>query len=240
MTLQGMNGRTALADVSNLANQVQRGKANALPAAQLNKATVPAKRIPLAPANSNIPTGPARVTKKPVVAAAETNQSRVLTRAQLRRRRSQTDLDAEGEARTAPPRPTRQREILEVDAKHKDDELYVAEYCRDIFQWVKKIEVKYLPDPDYMPIQTDVNEKMRAILIDWLIEVHHKFKLTADVLYLSVNLVDRYLAEKVEQKLDEENFRFTRDANFVAKMMKIVRKIKNFAQFSRKIFSKTR
>ena len=239
MTLQGMNGRTALADVSNLANQVQRGKANALPAAQLNKATVPAKRIPLAPANSNIPTGPARVTKKPVV-AAETNQSRVLTRAQLRRRRSQTDLDAEGEARTAPPRPTRQREILEVDAKHKDDELYVAEYCRDIFQWVKKIEVKYLPDPDYMPIQTDVNEKMRAILIDWLIEVHHKFKLTADVLYLSVNLVDRYLAEKVEQKLDEENFRFTRDANFVAKMMKIVRTIQFFAQFSRKIFSKTR
>lgn len=31
----------------------------------------------------------------------------------------------------------------------------------------------------YMPsicLQTDVNEKMRAILVDWLVEVHLKFK----------------------------------------------------------------
>lgn len=43
-------------------------------------------------------------------------------------------------------------------------------------------------------MQTDVNEKMRAILIDWLIEVHHKFKLLPETLFLTVNLIDRYLS----------------------------------------------
>lgn len=34
---------------------------------------------------------------------------------------------------------------------------------------------------------------MRAILIDWLVEVHLKFKLVPESLYLTVNLIDRYL-----------------------------------------------
>jgi cyclin B len=38
---------------------------------------------------------------------------------------------------------------------------------------------------------------MWAILIDWLVEVHLKFKLVPETLYLTVSLIDRYL-EKVE------------------------------------------
>ena len=41
--------------------------------------------------------------------------------------------------------------------------------------------------------QTDINEKMRAILVDWLIEVHYKFKLLPETLFLTVNLIDRFL-----------------------------------------------
>ena len=44
-----------------------------------------------------------------------------------------------------------------------------------------------------MTEQTDVTEKMRSILIDWLVEVHLKFKLLPETLYLTVNLIDRYL-----------------------------------------------
>jgi cyclin B len=44
-----------------------------------------------------------------------------------------------------------------------------------------------------LEIQEDINEKMRAILIDWLVEVHLKFKLVPESLYLTVNLIDRYL-----------------------------------------------
>lgn len=34
---------------------------------------------------------------------------------------------------------------------------------------------------------------MRAILVDWLIEVHLKFKLAPETLFLGINLIDRYL-----------------------------------------------
>jgi len=44
-------------------------------------------------------------------------------------------------------------------------------------------------------IQNDINEKMRGILIDWLIDVHLKFKLVPETLYLTVNLIDRYLSQ---------------------------------------------
>ena len=47
-----------------------------------------------------------------------------------------------------------------------------------------------------MTKQDDINEKMRAILIDWLIEVHLKFKLLPETLFLTVNLIDRYLEKE--------------------------------------------
>jgi cyclin B len=34
---------------------------------------------------------------------------------------------------------------------------------------------------------------MRSILVDWLVEVHLKFKLVPESLYLTVNLIDRFL-----------------------------------------------
>ena len=50
--------------------------------------------------------------------------------------------------------------------------------------------------PTYMENQTHINERMRAILVDWLVEVHLKFKLVPETLYLTVNLIDRYLERK--------------------------------------------
>ena len=45
-----------------------------------------------------------------------------------------------------------------------------------------------------MPLlQPHINAKMRAILVDWLVEVHLKFKLVPETLYLTVNLIDRFL-----------------------------------------------
>lgn len=58
---------------------------------------------------------------------------------------------------------------------------------------MKQLEVKTMATYGYLDKQTDINEKMRAILIDWLVEVHLKFKLVPESLYLTVNLIDRYL-----------------------------------------------
>lgn len=35
---------------------------------------------------------------------------------------------------------------------------------------------------------------MRAVLVDWLIEIHLKFKLRAETLYITINIIDRYLS----------------------------------------------
>ncbi len=63
----------------------------------------------------------------------------------------------------------------------------------EIFEFLRESELENIPKPGYMERQEDINEKMRAILIDWLIEVHLKFKLVPESLYLTVNLIDRYL-----------------------------------------------
>lgn len=53
-----------------------------------------------------------------------------------------------------------------------------------------------------MTKQTDINEKMRKILVDWLLKVHSKFKLLPETLYLTVNIIDRYLShELVNRKI---------------------------------------
>ena len=50
------------------------------------------------------------------------------------------------------------------------------------------------PDSLYMKRQSEINENVRAILVDWLISVHVKFKLLPETLYITVNLIDRYLS----------------------------------------------
>jgi len=72
----------------------------------------------------------------------------------------------------------------------------VQEYAPDIKNHLFREELVCLPRPDYMDSQTDISPKMRAILIDWLVEVHMKHKLCPETLHLTVNLIDRYLAMK--------------------------------------------
>ena len=75
----------------------------------------------------------------------------------------------------------------------------LSEYADQVFNYMHTTEETYLPTYGYMRSQKDVNEKMRAILIDWLIEVHYKFKLLPETLFITVNIIDRYL-EKIEIK----------------------------------------
>ncbi|KAH7295986.1 hypothetical protein KP509_26G002300 [Ceratopteris richardii] len=81
-----------------------------------------------------------------------------------------------------------------IDENDSDNQLAVVDYVEDIYSFYRKTEVNSCVSPDYMARQPDINEKMRAILIDWLIEVHLKFKLMPETLYLTINLIDRYLA----------------------------------------------
>jgi len=49
---------------------------------------------------------------------------------------------------------------------------------------MRATEEKDLPNPEFMTkVQKDINEKMRGILIDWLVDVHLKFKLLPETLF---------------------------------------------------------
>jgi hypothetical protein len=66
---------------------------------------------------------------------------------------------------------------------------------------MQQTEKETQPDPTYMKRQTQVNENVRAILIDWVINVHAKFKLLPETLFITVNLIDRYMSlHKVEKE----------------------------------------
>ncbi|KAK6150300.1 hypothetical protein DH2020_015232 [Rehmannia glutinosa] len=93
--------------------------------------------------------------------------------------------------------------VVDIDGGDAKDPLAVVDYVEDLYAYYKKMECSSCVSPGYMVHQFDINERMRAILIDWLVEVHHKFELRDETLFLTVNLIDRFLAKQsvVRKKL---------------------------------------
>lgn len=56
---------------------------------------------------------------------------------------------------------------------------------------------------NFMQEQKEVTEKMRAYLVDWLAELHFRFKLWAETLYVTVGIIDRFLAIETSIKKSE-------------------------------------
>ena len=89
--------------------------------------------------------------------------------------------------------------VPNLDADDMDDPLMVAEYVWDIFDYMQELEETTMANPDYMDQQTGLEWHLRGVLIDWLIEVHQRFHLLPETLFLAVNIVDRFLSMKVVQ-----------------------------------------
>lgn len=88
-----------------------------------------------------------------------------------------------------------------VDQEVVKDPCYVAEYAEEVVENMRLHELRMQPVPaDFLTKQEVISDKMRSILVDWLVEVHLKFKLTADSLLLTVQLLDRFLAAKSVQR----------------------------------------
>ncbi|CAF2060853.1 unnamed protein product [Brassica oleracea var. botrytis] len=84
--------------------------------------------------------------------------------------------------------------VMDIDSSDKNNPLAVVEYIPDIYDFYKNNECLSCVPTNYMENQPDINERMRGILVDWLIEVHYKFELMEETLYLTINLIDRFLA----------------------------------------------
>jgi len=75
-----------------------------------------------------------------------------------------------------------------------DREDPASEYLPDIFERLFRREFEGLPSSTYMESQQEITAKMRGILIDWLVSVNDKYRLKQETIFLTVSILDRYLA----------------------------------------------
>ena len=99
----------------------------------------------------------------------------------------------------------KENDIFKFNFNTKDEYIsFSGEYLNDIYSNLLKDEqvMQYKPKFGYMCIQTDINEQMRAILIDWLIEVHYRYRLKNRTLYQIVWIIDTYLSRHSIQRAE--------------------------------------
>lgn len=75
-----------------------------------------------------------------------------------------------------------------------DDPQYVREYACEIFEYLRAKEVTERVHPVFLATQPEVTAKMRAILVDWMVDVCVKLRFTSVTLFTSVHIVDQYLS----------------------------------------------
>ncbi|KAF6990782.1 hypothetical protein CFC21_007940 [Triticum aestivum] len=88
---------------------------------------------------------------------------------------------------------SKEASIDDIDKLDGDNELAVVDYIDDIYRYYKEAQHECRPI-DYMGSQPEINPKMRAILIDWLVEVTHKFELMPESMFLTMYVIDRFLS----------------------------------------------
>lgn len=87
--------------------------------------------------------------------------------------------------------------VPDLDAEDVDDPLMVAEYVVEIFDYLRVLEESTMPNPDYMDHQDHLEWHLRGVLVDWLIEVHTRFHLLPETIFLAINIIDRFLSARV-------------------------------------------
>lgn len=66
---------------------------------------------------------------------------------------------------------------------------YVAEYSTSIYHNMKEEEDAFLIDKDFLA-NTEIEERHRRRLVEWLSEVHNKFRLLPETFFITCKLVD--------------------------------------------------
>ena len=54
-----------------------------------------------------------------------------------------------------------------------------------------------MPNPNYMDSQTEIEWPMRTTLIDWLLQVHMRYHMLPETLWITINIVDRFLSNRI-------------------------------------------
>ncbi|KAF9116292.1 hypothetical protein BGX27_003600 [Mortierella sp. AM989] len=93
--------------------------------------------------------------------------------------------------------PDMDLDIIFEQEDYDQDPSLVSEYQAAIFTYKREMEIKLMPDPNYMNRQSDLTWHYRVQLIEWLVQVHDRFDLLQETMHLCVNYLDRFLSKVV-------------------------------------------
>uniref|UniRef100_H0VRG8 G2/mitotic-specific cyclin-B1 n=1 Tax=Cavia porcellus TaxID=10141 RepID=H0VRG8_CAVPO len=82
--------------------------------------------------------------------------------------------------------------VSDVDAEDGADPNLCSEYVKDIYAYLRQLEEEQSVKPKYL-LGQEVTGNMRAILIDWLVQVQMKFRLLQETMYMTVSIIDRFM-----------------------------------------------
>ena len=86
-----------------------------------------------------------------------------------------------------------QESPMKVDPVHNTQEQ--EEDSSKMLNHLIASEGAYMPDPNYFATcQSEISSIMRAILIDWMMEVCNEFTLKRETFHYALNYVDRFLS----------------------------------------------
>lgn len=103
------------------------------------------------------------------------------------------DLSTNSQGEEAFSKQLLKENVNDIDKDDHDNPQLVSEYVNDIYTYLRHLEVRYPIRAQHLVSQTEITGRMRAILIDWLVQVHQRFHLLQETLYLTVAIIDRYL-----------------------------------------------
>ncbi|NXN53341.1 CCNB1 protein, partial [Rynchops niger] len=86
-----------------------------------------------------------------------------------------------------------------VDVDDGDDPNLCSSYVKDIYKYLRVLEENKPIRPKYLDGQ-EINGNMRAMLIDWLVQVQVKFKFHQETLYMAVGITDCFLQDNPVSK----------------------------------------
>jgi len=83
--------------------------------------------------------------------------------------------------------------VTDIDAEDAFNPQLCTEYAQEIYAYLRQLEKRGALRSEFLS-GCPITEKMRAVLVDWLVEVQMQFKLLQETLFLTVNTIDRFLA----------------------------------------------
>ncbi len=61
----------------------------------------------------------------------------------------------------------------------------------------RSLQLESMADPAYMDKQNEIEWAQRATLVDWLVQIHTRYHLLPETLWIAINIIDRFLSKRV-------------------------------------------